>query len=149
MSKNARLISLTLLLLLCSLGLAACGNETPSEIAPYTGARTLPLDQASTDSVKTALKGIKEVKLETFAIKDDPALVKAYYEVQYKDKGWADQKDKVAEVARQQQTPGGWTLIYEKGGKLTSLVLTPGNAASAKFPTAQGENVLVILSGAK
>ncbi len=148
MSKFIRQLGLVLLLLGCSLGLAACGSEGESEIAPYSAARPLTIDKSAEDSVKTALKGVKGVKVETFAFKDDPIAVKTYYETKFKELGWLDQKEKIAEVAKQ-QNPSGWALTYEKGGKVMSLVMTPGTMAAPKFPEAQGDNVLVILSATK
>jgi hypothetical protein len=146
MLKMVRRNVLIIMLLVLAQMLVACGSETSNDITPYSGARELTVDQASLDSVKSALKGIKEIKVETYAFKDDPATVKTYYEAQYKEKGWADRQDKIAEVARQ-QTSGGWALTYEKNNKVVSLVVTPGSAASARFPNAQGDNVLAIISG--
>jgi hypothetical protein len=136
------------LLLVVSLMLAACG-DTPQEIAPYTGARAFTVDQATQDSFKNGLKGIKDATLTTYAIKDDPAAIKSYYDSQYKDKGWADRSNDVKEAATQQQTLNGWVLAYEKGSKVVSLVLTPGASAAGRFPEAQGDNVLVVISATK
>ena len=148
MLKIMRRSGLIGLLLVFSLALVACG-DTPVEVPVYTGATPLTADQAALDAAKNDLKSLKDVKIETYAFKDDPAQVKAYYQAQYKDKGWADQQDKVADLAKQQQTPGGWVLVYEKNGRVVSLVATPASTAGAKFPNAQGENVLSIISGSK
>jgi hypothetical protein len=148
MSRIFRAGVLLPLLLLASLLLTACG-DTPQAIAPYAGARTITVDQATQDSFKQGLKGIKEAKMATYAIKDDPAAVKSYYDSQYKDNGWTDRSKEIAEAATQQQAQNGWALAYEKGNEVVSLVLTPGAAAAVRFPEAQGDNVLVVISASK
>ena len=148
MSKTFRPTILVSLLLLASLLLTACGDTGP-EIPPYAGARAIQVDAATQNSFKEGLKGIKEANLATYAVKDDPAAVKAYYDSQYKDKGWADRSAEIEVAAKQQQTQNGWALAYEKGGKVVSLVLTPGAAAATRFPAAQGDNVLVVISATK
>ncbi len=148
MSKIFQVSFLMPLLLLASLLLTACGDN-PQAIAPYASARPITVDQATQDSFKQGLKGIKEANLATYAIKDDPAAVKSYYDSQYKDNGWTDRSKEIAEAATQQQAQNGWALAYEKGNKVVSLVLTPGAAAAARFPEAQGDNVLVVISASK
>jgi hypothetical protein len=148
MSKPFRSSFLVVLLLLASLLLTACGDAA-QEIAPYSGARTINVDAATQNSFKEGLKGIKEAKLTTYAVKDDPATVKSYYDAQYKEKGWSDRSQEIAEASTQQQAQNGWALAYEKSGKFVSLVMTPGAAAATRFPEAQGDNVLVIVSATK
>lgn len=148
MSKIFRPGFLVPLLLVASLLLTACGDAA-QEIAPYTGARTITVDQATQNSFKEGLKGIKDANLTTYAVKDDPAAVKSYYDSQYKDKGWVDRSAAIDVAAKQQQTQNGWALAYEKNGKVVSLVLTPGAAAATRFPAAQGDNVLVVISATK
>lgn len=149
MTKFVRQSGLLLILLLLTLTLAACGGEAGADVAPYGGATVLQVDQATQDSFKNTVKGIKEAKLQTFAIKDDPSAVRAYYDSQYKDKGWTDKHEEIKEAATQVQNQNGWALAFEKGGKVVSLVLTPAAAAAARFPEAQGQNVLVVVSATK
>lgn len=148
MSKIFRSGFLVPLLLVASLLLSACG-DTVQDITLYAGARTISVDPATQNSFKEGLKGIKEANLATYAVKDDPAAVKSYYDSQYKDKGWTDRSAEIEVAAKQQVTQNGWALAYEKGGKVVSLVLTPGAAAAARFPSAQGDNVLVVISATK
>jgi hypothetical protein len=109
MSRIFRAGFLLPLLLLASLLLTACGDN-PQAIAPYASARTITVGQATQDSFKQGLKGIKEAKMATYAIKDDPAAVKSYYDSQYKDNGWTDRSKEITEAAAQQQAQNGWAL---------------------------------------
>ena len=148
MSKIFRSSYLVPVMLLVSLLLAACG-DTGQDIAPYAGARQLTVDTATQNSFKEGLKGIKDASLTTYAIKDDPAAVKSYYDSQYKDKGWTDRSAEIDTAAKQQAAQNGWALAYEKSGKVVSLVLTPGVSALSRFPSAQGDNVLVVITASR
>lgn len=148
MPKIFRSSLLAPMLLVVALLLAACG-DTGQDVAPYNGARQLTVDSATQNSFKEGLKGIKEANLTTYAIKDDPAAVKSYYDSQYKDKGWTDRSTEIDTAAKAQAAQNGWALAYEKNGKVVSLVLTPGASALSRFPGAQGDNVLVVVSATR
>ncbi len=140
---------LAALLCFSALTLTACGSDGSTDIAPYAGATAFTADKTTQDTFKNALKGVKEAKLETFAVKDDPAAVKAFYESQFKDTGWTDRHEMIEDASKQQTTSNGWALAYEKGPKLVSLTLTPANLAAGRFPEAKNQNVLVIISATK
>jgi hypothetical protein len=145
--KSVRLGVFGALLMLCSLVLTACGGGDTSDIALYPGATALEPDATTLTTFKDAMKPVKEAKLEMFAIKDDPAAIRAHYEAQYADKGW--KKEPVTDAAKQQEAVGSWALAYEKSGKLSTLTLVPAAQASARFPNAGGSNVLLKISGAR
>src|SRR5690349_19056373 len=117
MSKIFRSSFIVPMLLLASLLLTACGDTGP-EVTPYNGARQLTVDTATQNSFKDGLKGIKDANLTAYAIKDDPAAVKSYYDSQYKDKGWTDRSTEIDVAAKQQAAQNGWALAYEKSGKV-------------------------------
>ncbi|HEX2912533.1 MAG TPA: hypothetical protein VH186_17115 [Chloroflexia bacterium] len=149
MSRFFRFFSLIVLLSLLSLALAACGSEASSDVPPYTGAQPITLDQQTQDSFNASVKGIKDAKLQAYSISGDSAQIQAYYESQYKDKGWTSRDSQIEEEARQQQLQNGWAMAYEKGNKVVSLIFTPASSASIHFPQAQGNNVLLVVSASK
>ncbi len=151
MSKIMRISSLLVLVALLSLTLAACGNEDTTAVAPYGGAKAFELDANTQNSFKEALKGIKDAKIESFTTKDDPTAVKAFYDSQYKDKGWTNRAEEttVAEAIKAQTANAGWALAYEKGSKVVSISLTPSTVAASRFANTNGENVLVVISASK
>jgi hypothetical protein len=145
--KSVRFGFFGVLLLALSLLLAACGGGDLTDIAGYPGATTLEPDAATLTTFKDAMKPVREAKLEMFAIKDDPAAIRAHYEAQYADKGW--KKEPVTDAAKQQEASGSWAIAYEKGGKLSTLTLVPAAQAAARFPNAGGNNVLLKISGSR
>lgn len=146
--KVARLLLFALILVASSLLLVACGSSAP-DVAPYAGAVKFEPPADTMKTFKDNLKGVKEAALETYAVKDDINAVRSYYESQFKDKGWHDNKEEIKDAAKQIEQAGGWALAFEKSGKIYTLTMTPATAAAARFPQAENSNVLVVVSGAR
>ena len=141
---------LAVTLLLFSIGLSACGDGGIADVTPFTGATLLQNNKNTQDSFEKSLKGVKQGKLVTYAIKDDPATIKTHYENQFREKNWTDHHEAIAESSKALESQKGWALAYTRGNETVSLVLTPNNSTTASlYPEATGQNILTIISAAK
>lgn len=147
-----RLPYLLVFVVLLSLVLVACGDET-APVPTYPGATSIPVPDAVKTQFASSLSQFNNGTIEAYKTTDDLSKVKSGFDSNYKSAGWDDKTSTYVSASDSTtiQSAGMVIVAYQKGNKAAVNVGMPNaiaTAPSSGFTGLNGnENVFLVISG--
>jgi hypothetical protein len=125
---------LMVLVLVMSVFLAACGDETAT-IPTYSGASAVTLPDTIKSQFTASAGSVKNPKVEAFKSSDEAAKIKSGLVDGFKKNGWTDKTDEAMKSAgdsfKQLEGMGAFVIGFEKGSSAAVVMGLPGSLAGA------------------